>query len=83
VTREAYDAVVLDIMLPQRSGYAVIAATSLAQQQRSLADPATGHRPRPWPPGTHRSGHRTSAPVGPVTLRDGSTLPPPNDQPVR
>jgi CheY-like chemotaxis protein len=42
VTREAYDAVVLDIMLPQRSGYAVIAATSLAQQQRSLADLAIG-----------------------------------------
>jgi hypothetical protein len=36
----------------------------------------TPTRPLPPPPTA------TSAPVGPVRLRDGATLPPPNDQPV-
>jgi hypothetical protein len=38
--------------------------------------PTPDPRPLPPPPST------TSVPVGPVLLRDGSTLPPPNDQPV-
>jgi hypothetical protein len=38
--------------------------------------PAPTPRPLPPPPAT------TSAPVGPVLLRDRTTLPPPNDQPV-
>jgi len=38
--------------------------------------PAPTPAPTPPPPSPH------SAPVGPVILRDGSTLPPPNDQPV-
>ncbi|HEX2903462.1 MAG TPA: alkaline phosphatase family protein [Jatrophihabitans sp.] len=38
--------------------------------------PAPAPAPLPPPPAT------SSAPVGPVVLRDGSTLPPPNDQPV-
>ncbi|MCU1607369.1 MAG: hypothetical protein JWP46_3834 [Modestobacter sp.] len=38
--------------------------------------PAPAPRPLPPPPAT------TSAPVGPVLLRDRTTLPPPNDQPV-
>jgi hypothetical protein len=39
--------------------------------------PSPQPRPLPPPPTT------TSAPVGPVMLRDGSSLPPPDDQPVR
>jgi hypothetical protein len=35
--------------------------------------------PRPLPPPPTQA----SAPVGPVLLRDGSTLPPPNDAPIR
>ena len=38
--------------------------------------------PAPTPPPTPPSPTPTSAPVGPVLLRDGTTLPPPNDQPV-
>ena len=38
--------------------------------------PAPQPAPLPPPPTT------TSSPVGPVLLRDGTTLPPPNDQPV-
>jgi hypothetical protein len=38
--------------------------------------PTPDPRPQPPPPAA------TSVPVGPVLLRDGSTLPPPNDQPV-
>lgn len=39
--------------------------------------PSPTPNPSPPPP------TNTSIPVGPVILRDGSTLPPPNDQPVR
>jgi hypothetical protein len=39
-------------------------------------DPTPDPAPAPPPPAD------SSAPVGPVLLRDGSTLPPPNDQPV-
>ncbi len=38
--------------------------------------PAPSPRPLPTPPAA------ASAPVGPVVLRDGTTLPPPDDQPV-
>ena len=44
--------------------------------QPTPPQPSPDPRPLPPPPAT------TSAPVGPVLLRDGSTLPPPNDQPV-
>jgi len=42
------------------------------------APPVPTPAPRPMPP----PPTATSAPVGPVVLRDGTTLPPPNDQPV-
>jgi phospholipase C len=45
--------------------------------QPSPPQPTPTPNPTPPPPAN------TSTPVGPVTLRDGSTLPPPNDQPVR
>jgi Phosphoesterase family len=41
--------------------------------------PSPAPVPAPPPP----SPVTSSAPVGPVVLRDGSTLPPPNDQPVK
>ncbi len=44
--------------------------------QPTPPSPAPTTRPVPPPPSPH------SAAVGPVILRDGSTLPPPNDQPV-
>jgi hypothetical protein len=44
--------------------------------QPTPPEPPPDPRPLPPPPTT------SSAPVGPVLLRDGSTLPPPNDQPV-
>jgi hypothetical protein len=44
--------------------------------QPSPPHPTPAPNPTPPPPAS------TSAPVGAVTLRDGSTLPPPNDQPV-
>jgi phospholipase C len=40
--------------------------------------PSPTPTPTPVPP----PPTNTSSPVGPVTLRDGTTLPPPNDQPV-
>ena len=42
------------------------------------AAPTPTPTPRPVPP----PPTKTFAPVGPVLLRDGTTLPPPNDQPV-
>ena len=39
--------------------------------------------PRPTPKPAPPSPVSSSSPVGPMYLRDGSTLPPPNDQPVR
>jgi hypothetical protein len=44
--------------------------------QPPAPQPTPSPRPLPPPPAA------TSQPVGPVFLRDGSTLPPPNDQPV-
>jgi phospholipase C len=47
----------------------------------TVTQPAPPHptpEPRPLPP----PPAMTSTPVGPVMLRDGSTLPPPDDQPV-
>ncbi|MCW2907876.1 MAG: hypothetical protein JWL68_2665, partial [Actinomycetia bacterium] len=44
--------------------------------QPTPPDPAPTPAPLPPPPAGN------SVPVGPVLLRDGSTLPPPNDQPV-
>jgi hypothetical protein len=44
--------------------------------QPTPPNPTPEPNPAPPPP------TNTSAPVGPVILRDGSTLPPPNDQPV-
>jgi hypothetical protein len=44
--------------------------------QPAPPSPAPGPAPVPPPPAGH------SVAVGPVLLRDGSTLPPPNDQPV-
>jgi hypothetical protein len=44
--------------------------------QPTPPSPTPGPTPVPPPPTT------TSSPVGPVLLRDGSTLPPPNDQPL-
>jgi hypothetical protein len=43
----------------------------------------TPPQPTPTPSPTPPPPTNTSTLVGPVTLRDGSTLPPPNDQPVR
>jgi hypothetical protein len=42
----------------------------------------TPPNPTPEPTPTPPPPANTSTPVGPVTLRDGSTMPPPNDQPV-
>ena len=42
----------------------------------------TPPNPTPEPAATPPPPANTSTPVGPVILRDGSTLPPPNDQPV-
>ena len=44
--------------------------------QPTPPQPAPTQGPPPPPPA------HSSAPVGPVLLRDGRTLPPPNDQPV-
>jgi Phosphoesterase family len=44
--------------------------------QPAPPDPTPDPAPAPPPPAD------SSVPVGPVLLRDGSTLPPPNDQPV-
>jgi hypothetical protein len=44
--------------------------------QPAPPDPTPDPAPAPPPPA------ESSVPVGPVLLRDGSTLPPPNDQPV-
>jgi hypothetical protein len=47
----------------------------------SIEQPAPPRpRPRPSPPPPPPSA--TSVPVGPVVLRNGHTLPPPNDAPV-
>lgn len=46
-------------------------------QQPKPPTPTPEPAPLPPPPVS------TSAPVGPIILRDGSTLPPPNDQPVK
>jgi len=48
----------------------------------SITQP-TAPTPAPTPTPVPPSPVTTSAPVAPVTLRDGTTLPPPNDQPVK
>ncbi len=50
--------------------------TSPSPGPHSTPVPTPAPRPLPPPPTA------TSAPVGPVVLRDGTTLPPPDDQPV-
>jgi hypothetical protein len=65
----------IDLINPQASspkppGF----GTTITQPTPPLPTPTPN--PTPPPPAS------TSTPVGPVTLRDGSLLPPPNDQPV-
>ena len=66
----------IDLIDPQLSNPEPPAhGTQIMQPQPPPKPPA----PKPLPP----PPTSTSQPVGPVYLRDGSTLPPPNDQPVK
>ncbi len=70
------DAGLADLVDPARPPNAAPPAYGSALELPPIPDPPLApHPPPPRPPGN-------PVPVGPIILRDGSTLPPPNDAPL-